>query len=83
MLIGTTTFQGLMKLGEDNVLDVDIDGVEEDIDQEERLLEELLFTAGEVGADVDGLRVYEAKSKDAGKLKWWLVVGADVWLLVM
>lgn len=84
MLIGTTIFHGLMKPGEDNVLEVDVDGVEDDIDHEERLLEELLSIAGEVGSDADGLRVYEAKSKDAGKLKrWWLVDGADVWFVVM
>lgn len=81
MLIGTTTFHGLMKLGEDSVLDVD--GVEGVIDQEERLLEELLFTDGVAGSDVDGLRVYEAKSKEGGKLKRWLVVGADVWLVLI
>ena len=82
MLIGTTTFHGLTKPGEDNVLDVE--GVDEDIDQEERLLDVLLLTAGEVGSEAEGLRVYEAKSKEAGRLmRWWLVVGADVWLVVM
>jgi len=78
------TFHGLMKLGEDNVLDVNVDGVKEDIDQEERLLEVLLLSAGEVGSDADGLRVYEAKSKAVGKLiRWWLVDGPDAWLVVM
>jgi len=63
---------------------LDVDGVEGVIDQEDRLLEELLFTDGVVGSDVDGLRAYEAKSKEGGKLKrWLLVVGADVWWVVM
>jgi hypothetical protein len=79
VLIGTTTFHGLTKPGEVNV--VDVDGGEED--QEERLLDVPLVTAGEVGSDEDGLRVYKVKSKDAGRLKRWLVEGSDVALEVM